>query len=385
MPVRVEIAGGGIAGLAAAASLARQGLQVRVHERRPELREEGGGIVLFENLLRALDILGATADATRNGDVKHHFEYSDHRGRPHATPGVNLAGGRYYYVSRYDLHRALLNAAREAGADIQPASAVRAARADGTMVLESGEEVRADLVIGADGVGSDLRTSLGTTVNVTWMAHYGIRVALDHPLPEAPAGHFYERWNGTLRMGYGRLNAATSAAFFSSPADGLSPDLKSLDVDRWVAAFPAQADIIRNVAELRPKVSPFSEVVCSRWSNGRVVLIGDAAHAMPPHRGQGAAMAVLDAVHLGRAIAREPALLRTEAGIRRILARWESEVRPVVRRTQRNAVMYCRAQSSWPRTLLWLRPWFFRAVSRSRRLDLSLLTDQAALKQATQR
>lgn len=375
--MEVIIAGGGIGGLAAAAALAARGVTVTVHERRRELIDaEGGAIVLGENLLLALDSLGATDEATRKGDAKSFFSYADTHGRQHTPPHTNLSGGRYFYVSRYELHHALLHTAQRLGATVVAASGIRSARSDGTVVFDTGDEAHADLVIGADGVGSAIRPSMDITVRVTPQRHFGILTALDYLLPEIEKGHMRERWNGTLRMGYGRLGNGASGVYLSCNEDGLTADHHHLDIERWVSAFPDQQAIIRAVAASNPKISPLSEVVCSSWSEGRVALLGDAAHAMPPHRGQGAAMAVLGAVHLGQVLGREPELPQSDSGVHALLRQWEAEVRPVIRRTQRNAVLYCRAQSRWPHTLLPLRPWFFRVTAkRIRHLDLSLLKD----------
>jgi 2-polyprenyl-6-methoxyphenol hydroxylase-like FAD-dependent oxidoreductase len=270
---------------------------------------------------------------------------------------------------------------------VVPASGVQSASPDGTVVFENGDQARADLIVGADGVGSSIRRSLGADggadggagagirARVRPLAHYGVITLLDHLLPETAQGHMTERWNGSLRIGYGWLGDETSGVYLSCGADGLSADRHFLDLDRWVRAFPDQSEIIRAVAAARPKVSSLSEVVCSSWSDGRVALLGDAVHAMPPHRGQGAAMAVLDGIHLGQ-VFRRPEPLGSESGVQDMLRQWEAEVRPVVRRTQRNAVAYCRAQSYWPAALLALRPWCFRSTAkRVRRLDLGLLTN----------
>jgi 2-polyprenyl-6-methoxyphenol hydroxylase-like FAD-dependent oxidoreductase len=373
----VIVGGGGIGGLAAAAALAARGVSVTVHERRSELIDaEGGAIVLGENLLLALDSLGATGEATRFADAKSFFSYADTHSRSHTPPHSNLSGGRYFYVSRYELHHALLHAAQRAGVTVVAASGIRSARSDGTVLFDTGEEARADLVIGADGVGSAIRHSMATTVNITPQHHYGILTALDYLLPEIEKGHMRERWNGTLRIGYGWLGNGASGVYLSCNEDGLTADQSHLDIERWVSAFPEQDAIIRAVAASNPKISALSQVVCSSWSDGRVVLLGDAAHAMPPHRGQGAAMAVLGAVHLGQVLGREPEFPKGDSGVRALLRQWEAEVRPVIRRTQRNAVLYCRAQSRWPSILLPLRPWVFRVTAkRIRHLDLSLLKD----------
>ncbi|MFC7407008.1 FAD-dependent oxidoreductase [Georgenia alba] len=375
MPFTIEIAGGGIAGLAAAAALAREGFEVHVHERRPEVKEEGGAIVLFEHMMRALDRLDASERATRNGDPKHLFSYADTRGRPHVRTTANPAGGRYVYVTRHDVHRALLDSARDAGVHVHAGSVAVDADPAGRLTLADGQVREADLVVAADGVGSALRARLpAVRAKVRWLRHWGVRVTLDRPLTGVRPGSFQERWAGPLRLGFGPLGGGISAVYLSSPARGLTADRTALDLERWVRAFPEQEDILRDVAAQRPTLAPFSAVVCSSWSDGRVAVIGDAAHGMPPHRGQGAAMAALDAVHLAAVAARERDRLGTAAGVAAMLRTWESEVRPVVARTQRQAVLYCLAQQAWPRPLLPLRPAAFRAMSRTRRIDLSLVS-----------
>lgn len=369
----VLVAGGGIGGLAAAVALAQAGFEVEVHEQRPAFREEGGAIAVYENLARALDALGALEDATASADLKNHFEYRDHRGRQHAPAGRHLSGGRYYYVSRYDVHRALLLRAEAAGVRCVADSSVVSADPDGRISLADGGQLHADLVVVADGVASSLRAGLGLRVRVNRLKHWGLREPLDFPLEQAPPGHFYERWNGTKRIGYGRLGGDQSATFLSGNLSDLADDGTAIDTGKWVRAFPDLEVIIRHVGERRPKISLLSEVICTPWSSGRCVLIGDAAHSMPPHLGQGAAMAVQDAVYLGIILRRLGNLGELDA-LQRALRQWEADDRPVVRRVQRNAVLYCRAQGRWPRQLLALRPVFFRTVSkRIRRVDLHLL------------
>ena len=370
---KVIVAGGGMGGLAAAAALARSGFEVEVHERRDELREEGGAIAMHENLVRALGVVGAAEHAAAHGDLKHHFEYCDHRGRRHAPATRNLTGGRYYYVSRHDVHGALRRAAETANVRLFAGSPIVAVDRAGTVRLATGRELHGDLVVVADGVASALRDQLAIRVDVRRIAHWGLREPLDYDLPEALPGYFYERWHGTKRLGYGRLGAGRSATFLSGNIEDLTPDRTELDSTAWVHAFPDQANIIRQVAERRPRISMLSEVTCSSWSDGRVVLVGDAAHATPPHRGQGAAMAVQDGVYLG-VLLRPIGDLGDLQAVRRALWRWETDLRPIVRRVQRNSMLYCRAQSWWPHPLLGLRPMFFRAIAkRTRRVDLPLL------------
>ncbi|SJM55814.1 Putative n-hydroxybenzoate hydroxylase [Actinomycetales bacterium JB111] len=378
-----RIGGGGIAGMAAAGALAAEGWDVHVYESRTAITDEGGAIVLFENMHRALERLGALDGAIANGDPKTRFSYRDHANRPHVASNANPMGGRYVYASRHEVHRALMDAAVSRGVTVHLGTRAVAADPDGSLTLDSGAEVRGDLVVAADGVGSALRDHDTIRPTVAWLGHYGIRVGIDAELSVAQPGEFWELWNGPLRLGFGRLGGRKSAAYLSAPIDGFTADASSMDVDVWLRSFPDQREVVEAIAEQVPSVAPFSKVTCDRWQAGRLAVIGDAAHGMPPHRGQGAAMAVLDAVHLGAVLGREGVRfggtgLQSGSDVSRALEAWESEVRPIVDRTQRVAVSFCRMQDSWPQAAINARPWAFRRLIRRRALDLSLLPPVAA-------
>ena len=134
---RAEIAGAGIAGLAAAAALAGRGWQVRVHERDAELRELGAGISLRENGIKALEALGAFEEATRAGEQILSWELRDERLRTLSRGTMNEAT-RFWTVPRRHLHQALSNAAERAGAEIVTGSSVAGATPAGELLLAGG-------------------------------------------------------------------------------------------------------------------------------------------------------------------------------------------------------------------------------------------------------
>ena len=168
---RAEIVGGGLAGLAAAVSLARRGWTVRVHERAAELREIGAGLYLKENGLRALDDMGVSAAALARAVPLVQMDVVDMTSGRTLTRDVQ--GVRVYAVLRTDLHRAMAAAAAAAGAELVTESVGVEATPEGTLTLRkasqgggSSQEIRADLVVGADGVFSSIRRSLGLGVLV---------------------------------------------------------------------------------------------------------------------------------------------------------------------------------------------------------------------------
>src|SRR5438105_15197586 len=153
-----EIVGGGFAGLAAAAALARGGWRVRLHERADRLRTAGAGINIYENGLRVLEALGALQETLRDGSRTRLRETRDGNGRLLSVHHWDI---RVYGVLRQRMIDALAAAAQRAGAQIVLNSEGIAATAAGELVLASGERLKADLIVAADGVNSKLRDALG--------------------------------------------------------------------------------------------------------------------------------------------------------------------------------------------------------------------------------
>jgi 2-polyprenyl-6-methoxyphenol hydroxylase-like FAD-dependent oxidoreductase len=320
------VVGAGIGGLAAALSLRRIGLRVRVFERTHDPRELGFALMLAPNAMSALRALGL-ADEVRaagvvlgtgemrrpNGDVLRRFDAS----RVSAALGEDTV-----CVLRSALHGVLLRAlgteALELGVHV---SGVRQRDADVFLECESAPDVQGRLVVGADGVGSAIRRSLhpeelppkrSGLIGIRGVA----RNAVQHLGGVSGAQYFGRR----LEAGMSQATASDVYWFLSvSAAPPASPrtDVRSL-LDTYLGVFhapfralvAATSDADLRLDELldRPPLP--------RWGQGSITLLGDAAHPMLPHAGQGAAQALEDAVALGRALQAqgfvEPALRRYE-------------------------------------------------------------------------
>ncbi|WP_225827942.1 FAD-dependent monooxygenase [Streptomyces naphthomycinicus] len=330
-PTRVIVIGGGIGGLAAAAALHRRGRDVTVLERAPSLDPVGAAISLAPNALRALDVLGIGDEirdlAAWQGDGGLRTPRGRWLSRSDAEAAAARFGGPLVLLPRatlVDRLAALLppgtvrTAAPAALAD--PGGRDRPAR-----VTTGAGELEADLVVGADGIGSRVRGVLfpgrpgpvyaGFT---TW------RVLV--PVPGAEfASH--ETWGrgqiwGTHPLGDGRVYAYAAAVV---PAGEHAPDDEKAELLRrygdWHDPIPAVLAAVRPEDVLRHDVHHLARPLPA-YHSGRTVLLGDAAHAMPPTLGQGGNQAVEDAVVLAHHGADLPAytaarLPRTTAVARR--------------------------------------------------------------------
>jgi 2-polyprenyl-6-methoxyphenol hydroxylase-like FAD-dependent oxidoreductase len=356
-PGSVEIAGAGIAGLSVATVLARHGWRVRVHERGSQLREIGAGIYLWENALRALEAMDAFDAVTAGAERIMAPELRDNN---RVAQREWLSHGRLYTVLRRDLHRCLAEAAEAAGAEIRTNSHVVRAHADGRLELGDGEVAEADLVIGADGVRSVVRDSLGLARSVRDL-HDGCSRHLIRRTGDDPVGVAIEAWNGARRMGVVPCSPDWTYIFLCCPErDLVGRETLPIDRNSWLESFPSFGSQVERLED-RPDTrwASFQDVVTNGWVRGQVALIGDAAHAMSPNLGQAACVAMTNAVALGQA-------LSVAEDVDTALQRWQASERPVVDRVQRYSRFYGTIGTRWPDSLLSLRFGLIWALGRAR-------------------
>ncbi|WP_316745115.1 FAD-dependent monooxygenase [Streptomyces sp. MK7] len=306
-PSRVVVIGGGIGGLAAAAALHRTGRQVTVLERARSLEPVGAAISLSPNALRALDVLGI-GDRIRDlaawqGDGGLRTPDGRWLTRTDAAAAARRFGGPLVL-----LHRATLI---DSLAELLPPEAVRTTAA--ASLTDPGDdhrparvrtpdgELEADLVVAADGINSAARRTLfpahpGTVYSgfTTW------RVVIPVPGVEFAS---HETWGrgclwGTHPLKDGRVYAYAAAM---TPAGQRAADDERAELLRrfghWHEPIPAVLAAARPEDVLRHDVHHIAEPLPA-YHRGRVALLGDAAHAMPPTLGQGGNQAVEDAIVL---------------------------------------------------------------------------------------
>lgn len=306
----IVIVGGGIGGLALAAACERVGLAYRVIERAPELREVGAGVGLWASAIRALTTIGVDTSRFPAAAEIVTAEICSWRGavlsRVDVSHTARQVGGRSLVVHRGELLSAI--AARVDPQQVTLGATVSEVReAGGTVVakLADGEEVRGRLLVGADGLRSIVRATLWSAAAPRYGGETCYRAVTDIAPPslqtireiQGPGqraavcvlGEHRVYWWATKTAPEGEVDA---------PLERREELLRSFRgwpfaVEEAIAATEPAA-ILRNDLYDRPPLR--------RWSAGRITLLGDAAHPTTPNLGQGACMAIEDAVVLTRAL-----------------------------------------------------------------------------------
>ncbi|MGM7669878.1 FAD-dependent monooxygenase [Microbacterium sp. A93] len=313
---KVAVVGTGISGLAAAIQLARAGVVVDVFEANPELNALGSGISLQGNALRAFAELGVWEEAR---DAGFPFDGMGLRAPGPEAPviardeggdgGEVVSGVRLpsaMGMPRADLTRILYENAVRTGARVgfgQRVTEVVSTEEYAEPLLESGSAGRYDLVIGADGLHSAVRSSLGITETPE---HTGMGIWRAF-VPRPAQVEFTELYYGgpCYIAGYTPTGADSMYAFLVSDAQDhftmSAEDGAALMIEQSTAYGgpweQVRADLAAGTAQVN--YTWFTHhLVPGPWNRGRTVIIGDAAHSCPPTIAQGAAQGLEDALVL---------------------------------------------------------------------------------------
>jgi 2-polyprenyl-6-methoxyphenol hydroxylase-like FAD-dependent oxidoreductase len=338
-----EVVGAGFAGLMAACALAQRGWSVRVHERGDRLRTTGAGIYIYENGLRVLEAVGAYDAAVKGAPFAHTREVRDGNDRLISTH--RWAGSRVFSVVRQNVINALAAVATRAGVEIVTNSTATAATADGELTLADGGTRKADLIVAADGSNSRLRDSLGLLSSRKYLVDGCTRLLMDKTATEQASNEgakTVEYWSGTRRL----LHTPCSETDIYIALTMLDNDeaAKALPVrkDEWTRAFPHLETLIGRIGD-QGRYDRFEMIKLKRWSAGRVAIVGDAAHALPPNIGQGGGCAMMNALSLA-------VFLERDRDVGAALAAWERQERPLTEHTQRVSY-FLGLPTTWPPAL----------------------------------
>lgn len=328
-----EIAGAGIAGLASATALAQRGWSVRVHERSPNLRTFGAGIYIWSNGLHVLKALGAYDEAVIGAHEGPEFHTRDHLNETMEEIPINGNGpARLITILRETLLTALLNAARRAGVEVVTGAEAVGATPEGELLLADGKRLAADLVIGADGINSKVRDSLDLMMYRKPLGYGAVRMMIKRDSADAPVEdlpRYIEHFSGSRRILYTPASETDLYIALCASVEDEAAYRTPVDTALWTESFPHLASLIARFGDAG-RWYAFEVLKLKTWSKGRVAILGDGAHAMPPYLGQGGGCALMNA--LGLAVA-----LDEHADVSEALAAWEARERPLTEHTQDTA------------------------------------------------
>ena len=304
----VIIIGAGIGGLAAALALKRASIEVSVFERAETLQEVGAGLTLWANAVKALQKLGLEELTRSSYNLADGNVYNWQGQRLSSFPAATMKrrfGANNLAVHRADLQAALLAAVGPE--NIEFGKQCSSFEQDETGVIAhftDGQQVHGCALIGADGIHSAIRAQMFGAKKLRYAGYTAWRGVTPPPAVEMRVGEYWGRGKrfGLVPLTQGRFywfatrNAREDEA--ESPA-GRKHEVLALFTN-WYASIPALIEATPINSILRNDIYDCAPL--PYWSQGRVTLLGDAAHPMTPNLGQGACQSLEDALMLAQCL-----------------------------------------------------------------------------------
>ena len=303
------IVGAGIGGLAAGIALQRAGWRIQIHERADTARELGFALSLAPNAMAALQELGLDHVIHARGMRPTRFEIRRPDGGVLRRLDAQL-GGQSFVALRSVLHGALLSAVDPQALRLSSEAARFTLDETGvTLYFADGRSERGDVLVGADGVRSVIRRCLHPDepppAKSRFAALRGVAQGVSDPLGALAAILYL---GDGIEAAAARADSDTIYWYMSLLGDALPARVRDPAalaehcVQRFEPTFKTLVSSTRSDSLRFDEL--FQHAPLSNWGRGRITLLGDAAHPLLPHTGQGAAQALEDAVALGLAVSR---------------------------------------------------------------------------------
>jgi 2-polyprenyl-6-methoxyphenol hydroxylase-like FAD-dependent oxidoreductase len=320
------IIGGGIGGLCTAIALRQIGIDVRVYERTEAFERVGAGLAVWANAIRSLRKLDLADQVIEAGSIFGRAEFRSPSGKILQSGELGEFSEPNVGIHRAELHRVLALAL--------PAETLRLGMkcndveqdADKvTIHLANGKTDQADCLIAADGLRSTVRQQLFPETQLNYAGRTSWRGVAETRDAVAP-GVVYQTWGRGERVGFVSVDrnhvywfAVTNLPEGKTPPSAERKDFLCRRFRGW--HHPIGHLIDMTAAQTIVEAPIYDIEPLARWSQGRITLLGDAAHAATPDMGQGACMAIEDAVVLARCLSQEKDLATA-------LNRYEVERKP---------------------------------------------------------
>ncbi|MBA3870794.1 MAG: FAD-dependent monooxygenase [Anaerolineae bacterium] len=310
--MKAIIIGAGIGGLSTAIALRNAGVEVVIYEQASVIREVGAGLSLWPNATKALEKLGLGAALKQISVPQADGGIHDWHGKIISAASTEFIerefGAPVIIAHRAELLAMLTEAAQ--GIPMHLGTRLKQYKQDGTSItaiFENGQRETADLLIGADGIKSVVRNQMLGSLHPPRYAGYTAWRAIAKFDYSSNADYWGESWGRGARFGLAPVSNGRVYWFavLNAPENTPTPPEgdKAYLLNQFGNWHHPIADLINATHESVILHNDIYDVEpLTRWTDGRVALLGDSAHAMTPNLGQGACQALEDAVALGSAI-----------------------------------------------------------------------------------
>jgi 6-hydroxynicotinate 3-monooxygenase len=313
---RIAVIGAGLGGATAAALLQRQGFQVRLYEQARSFERIGAGIHVSANVMKVLRHLGAEQRLSKIGIHPDTFTSRKWDSGevlfelPLGHTGEQKYGAGYITVHRHDLHAAILDKVQPGTIEFgRQLTDVKSDRGVAHLRFGDGSAADADVVIGADGVNSKLRDAVAGPSKSRLTGAVAHRALY----PSALLGGMEVRnctkwWGPDSHILIYYIEQSREEIYLVTSAKGewhSDAAFEFCSREEVASSFERFHPEVRKVIETAPSLTkwPILDIEpIDRWSEGNLVLLGDACHAMTPYMASGAAMAIEDAAVLARCL-----------------------------------------------------------------------------------
>jgi 2-polyprenyl-6-methoxyphenol hydroxylase-like FAD-dependent oxidoreductase len=307
------IIGGGIGGLTLAIALQRKGFNVKVYENTPEFKPLGAGLVLAANAVKAFTEIGISEEVLQAGKVLKVLRIRDTRGNILTETDADQINAKFglinnFTIHRADLHEVLVKLLAPGTIELSKGCIdIDQAKSGVTIYFHDGSTVQADYVIACDGIHSAIRKKLLPESYPRYAGYTCWRAVTDQVPTHVNMDETCETWGPGRRFGIVPLSKNRIywfACLNAAANDSGMRSFKSADlIDQFRNFHFPVTDILKNTDDSKIIWNDIIDIKpLKKFAFGKVLLLGDAAHATTPNLGQGACMAIEDAAILANCI-----------------------------------------------------------------------------------
>lgn len=313
--MKIAIIGGGISGLTTGLALQKMGINSVIYEQALQLNEIGAGVLLQPNAIKVLKWLGIQDELKQHGVELNKLKLTDRRfqavRRIKSEIIQDPEGNKPLAIHRARLQQILYREfSKSSEIHLGKTYKSHSIQSDTISIQFEDEDENANILFGADGIHSAVRNTLfpnsllRNTEQVCWRGISGLE------LPENFKYIGLEAWGKQVRFGFARISA-TEVYWFAVAHESHISRTEKIGVKKYLVQLfrgfsPLVCDLIRNTDNRVIHQSVLHDLKrLSSWYDGRICLLGDAAHATTPNMGQGACQGIEDAYYISNFMARE--------------------------------------------------------------------------------